>query len=274
MSTEDPPTEGFLRATEITPRVPRTAGGSTCTYHARIANGWDIFGNANGGYLLAIAARAMTDATQRIDPITITGHFLAPGRTGDLDVELEVVREGRQFATSRATLLAGETPLVLATGICGDLSTMSGPTMMSLVHPELPPPEDCIFDSAFSPRFAQRVDMRFHPEDVEYLNGAPSGTMQMRGWFRLRNEEPLDTIALICVGDAFPPTIFNAGLPPAWTPTLEYTVHVRRRPAPGWLACAFETRALDHGFLEEDGTVWDSEGQLVAQTRQLAIVGK
>ena len=31
-------------------------------YAARIEPGWDIAGNANGGYLIALAARAMADA--------------------------------------------------------------------------------------------------------------------------------------------------------------------------------------------------------------------
>ena len=94
----------------------------------------------------------------------------------------------------------------------------------------------------------------------------------MRGWFRLRNGEPMDAIALTCAIDAFPPTIFNLDLPVGWTPTLELTVHVRRRPAPGWLACAFTTRFVTDGLLEEDGEIWDSEGHLVAQGRQLALV--
>jgi len=53
----------------------------------------------------------------------------------------------------------------------------------------------------------------------------------MRGWFRLRDGEPADTIALLCAVDAFPPTAFNADFPLAWTPTIELTVHVRARPS-------------------------------------------
>jgi hypothetical protein len=32
-------------------------------YAARVAAGWDIGGNANGGYLMALCARAMRDLT-------------------------------------------------------------------------------------------------------------------------------------------------------------------------------------------------------------------
>ncbi len=94
----------------------------------------------------------------------------------------------------------------------------------------------------------------------------------MRGWFRLRDDEPIDTLALLLIVDAFPPTAFNARLPVAWTPTVELTAHVRGRPAPGWLRCVFTTRFVTGGFLEEDGEVWDDSGHLVAQSRQLALV--
>ncbi len=49
-------------------------------------------------------------------------------------------------------------------------------------------------------------------------------------------------------------------------------MHVRARPAPGWLACRSYTRFVTGGYHEEDFEVWDSAGVLVAQSRQLALV--
>ena len=46
----------FEQATTVTPR-------GDGTYDATIHEGWDIMGNANGGYLIALAARAMGWAT-------------------------------------------------------------------------------------------------------------------------------------------------------------------------------------------------------------------
>ena len=123
-----------------------------------------------------------------------------------------------------------------------------------------------------APEFMHRIDLRLHPEDAGFAVGEPTGTPRVRGWFRLRDGEPVDTIGLLCAVDAFPPTAFNAKLPVAWTPTVELTAHVRARPAAGWLACSFSTRFVTGGFLEADGEVWDSTGALVAQSRQLALV--
>ena len=50
-------------------------------YRARIDEGWDIGGNANGGYLIALAARAIHDMVGR-PPLSVTAHYLARGRSG------------------------------------------------------------------------------------------------------------------------------------------------------------------------------------------------
>jgi hypothetical protein len=78
-----------------------------------------------------------------------------------------------------------------------------------------------------------------------------------------------DPLLLLLAVDALPPVTFELGLP-GWTPTLELTAHVRCRPAPGWLRIQVSNRTLSGGYLEEDAEVWDSEGRLVALSRQLA----
>jgi hypothetical protein len=57
-----------------------------------------------------------------------------------------------------------------------------------------------------------------------------------------------------------------------WVPTVEYTVHVRGVPAPGPLRCVFRSRFVQNGCLDEDGEVWDSRDQLVAQSRQIGLL--
>ena len=249
--------------------------GKRAVWSGAIAPGWDIVANANGGYLLAIAARALGGALDRPDPVTVTGHYFYPGKAGDVTIETQVLKEGRRFGSGRADLLAQGRTLLSCIGTFGDLTEASGPEIVDQGPPEMPDPDDClpvVATDTFPPPFMGKIELRLHPEDGQFLLGKRSGHALMRGWFRLRHDEPTDTIALLCAADAFPPTAFNADFPVAWTPTIELTVHVRARPEPGWLRCKFATHFVTGGFLEEDGEIWDSTGHLVAQSRQLALI--
>jgi hypothetical protein len=102
----------------------------------------------------------------------------------------------------------------------------------------------------------------------------PSGQGLVRGWFGFADGRPVDTLALLLAADAFPPAVFNLGLPRGWVPTVELTVHIRGVPAPGPLRCQFRTRFVTGGALEEDSEVWDSAGQLVAISRQYGLLAR
>lgn len=245
------------------------------SWRATIEPGWDIASNANGGYLIAIAARAMAEATGRPDPVTVTAHFLSPGKPGPIDIDVEVIKEGRRLANASAVIRANGKALVSVLGSFGDLTEVEDDLLVDGSPPDLPPPDECVFlrpTETFPPPFMGKVDLFVHPDDVGFVRAERSGELKVAGWFRLPEEESVDTVALLCALDAFPPTIFNADLPVAWTPTVELTTHVRARPAPGWLRCRFTTRFITGGFLEEDGEVWDSTGRFVAQSRQLALI--
>jgi acyl-CoA thioesterase len=257
------------------PGAASVKGAGYSRWSGDVHEGWDIVGNANGGYLLAIAARAMAGALGRADPITISAHYLAPGKPGPVTVEVEVVKQGRTFSTATATLLAGARHLLVTLGTFGELTGEPSAQLVDQEPPPMPRPEECIEVEAtdtFPPPFMGKVELRLHPDDATFLTGNPSGHALMRGWFRLRDGEATDTTALLCAVDAFPPTVFNAHLPVAWTPTIELTAHVRARPEPGWLRCRFATHFVTGGFLEEDGEIWDRADRLVAQSRQLALV--
>jgi hypothetical protein len=217
----------------------------------------------------------MTDATGHPDPVTITAHYLAPGHAGAATIAVDVVRAGRRHATGAFRLASADGLHLVGVATTTDLAGASGPLLVDARPPDLPPPDDCTRSEPgdpFPPPFVGQIDMRLHPEDIPFRSGDTSGNARMRGWFRLLDDEPLDTLALVLAVDAFPPTSFNVNLPIGWTPTIELTAHVRHRPVPGWLACAFVTRNIAGGYLETDGEIWDSSGSLVAQSRQLQLV--
>ncbi|GMQ86296.1 MAG: thioesterase family protein [Acidimicrobiia bacterium] len=246
-------------------------------YQGAVEPGWNIAGAANGGYLMALAARAMARVAERPNPVTVTAHYLNPVGPGPVTIDTDLVKTGKRFATVQARLNDPRHSLVALQGTFGDLQPSSALKRFEAGPPELPAPDECVGvepADPFPPPFFAKVEVRLHPDDVPLPSQGPRQP-RIRGWFRLRNGEAIDTFALLVAVDGFPPAIFNADQPPAWTPTVELTTHVRGVPVrDGWLACAFTTRFITGGFLEEDGEVWDTTGRLIAQSRQLALLPK
>ena len=94
----------------------------------------------------------------------------------------------------------------------------------------------------------------------------------MSGYIRFADGRAPDTRSLVLFADAFPPSVFSSLGVVGWVPTVELTVHVRARPAPGWIKAVFTTDDLSGGRMIESGKLWDSQGRLVAQSRQLGLV--
>jgi acyl-coenzyme A thioesterase PaaI-like protein len=254
---------------ETATAVRRRSDGA---YDAEIAAGWDIGGNANGGYVIAMAARAMADAAGR-PPLSVTAHYLAPGRPGPVVVDVDVIRVGRRTATVAAGMRAGETKILALLGTFAEQEP-GGPSVIAGAPPVLPPIEDC--EAAAPPvesGFHHRIRSSVRPVDAGFRHGRPSGIPEVEGWFELLDTDQVDAFGLLMATDSFAPVVFNQGeLPIGWSPTLELTVHVRGVPAPGPLRCRFFSRFIEDGMFDESGEVWDSAGKLVAHSRQLALV--
>lgn len=236
---------------------------------------WNIGANPNGGYLLALAVSALRqDAPDHhLDPLSVTVHYLRPGLGGQpCRVDAQVLRSGRTLSTGRAALVqAGEARIEVLAAL-GDLHPGAEPAL-TIPPPPIPPPEQCPQRSGGQQGvelpILDRLDIRLHPDEAV---AGPAGHAQVSGWIRFRDGRDPDTLATLLFADAFPPAVFGLLGVIGWVPTIELTVHVRRRPAPGWMLGAFRARDLVDGRVIEDGALWDSEGRLVAQSRQLALV--
>jgi len=251
-------------------------------FDAECRAGWRVIGGRapNGGYLMAIGGRAMAERAERPDPVTVTAHFLRPPELGPVEVQTELVREGGRHRTIAARLLQDGRECVRLLGTFGDLSSADGPTRVLREPPPWPDPatlDEPLRDPRPEglPEFLDRLHHRMPPETSGWTRGRPSGAGVHGGWCRWSDDAEFDTLALLCVADAYPPVVYDldiGGL--AWAPTIELTVQVRARPAPGWLATRFRTSSLTDGYFEEDGDLWDGTGRLVALSRQLALVGR
>jgi acyl-coenzyme A thioesterase PaaI-like protein len=247
---------------------------SDARFDAEVMPGWDIGGNANGGYLLAIAGRAMRDAIG-LRPLSLTAHYLRPAPAGVCEIVVSTVRSGRRLATATAQLTMNDAVVLQLVGTFGE--QQPGGLQWHREPPiELPDYDECVrrdvSPDGVAAAFHSRLATRVRPGDDGYNRGEPTGDPEVRGWFALAAGESIDVIGVLLAADSFPPPIFNLGPDPGWVPTIELTVHIRGVPAPGPLRCAFRSRFVDDGLVDEEGEIWDGSGALVAQTRQLSLI--
>lgn len=144
---------------------------------------------------------------------------------------------------------------------------------MATSVPSIPPPDDCPARSAGEQGvelpILDRLDIRIHPDQAR---AGQAGDAVVSGWIRRRDLVAPDPASMVIFADAFPPSVFGRFGAVGWVPTIELTVHVLRRPAPGWILGRFVTTDLQDGRLIEDGTLWDASGAVVARSRQLGLL--
>lgn len=244
-------------------------------YTGRVHEAWNIGANPNGGYLVSIVLAAIAQEVSHPDPISVTTHFLRPGSPGTpCEVEVDVIRAGRTLTTVRGRLTQdGKTRLEVIAAY-SDLAQSAGVTSdITLAAPALPPPEACpARDGSLQGvelSLLSRLDIRLHPDLAE---PGKADKPEVSGWIRFADARPPDTRSLTLFADTFPPSPFGVLGVVGWVPTLELTVHVRRRPADGWVKAQFRTDDLNEGRMVETGALWDSTGALVAQCRQIGLV--
>jgi hypothetical protein len=262
-------TTGFAAATAATPDGPNR-------YAVTVDEGWAIGGNPHGGYLMALVARAAVAASPHPDPLTVSTNFLRPPKFGTGTVEVEEVRVGRSVATHRARLVEDDASVLEMTVTTGTLPDAE--PAWTVPVPEFPPVDECVQARRQAPngvdvRIMDHVDVRFDPSCLGWARGEPGPQPpEMRGWFRIRDADT-DPFGVVIAADVLPPTVFALGIF-GWAPTVEMTTLLRARPAPGWLRISVSTGLVRDRWFDEDVTVWDEDGAVVAQGRQLALLGR
>jgi len=260
----------------------------------------------NGGALLATVLRAVLSESPHPHPVATSAHFLRVPQLAPAQVEVSWLKQGRTAATARAALVQDGTVILdttVTTGTVPDANTEPDPNAVPDVNavPEVdtvpdgpgggldwtgPPPgfpalADCVdlgkwpgtvgADGAAG--YAAQVEVLMDPATSGWRRSEPSGRPEMRGYFRLRDDRAPDALLLAMAVDGLPPVVFGLGAT-GWAPTVELTWHMRAVPAPGPLAVQTRSRHVSGGWFDEDAEVWDSAGRLVAQSRQLARVGR
>ena len=265
MSSTDPP--DFDTDTGVT-----DLGGGR--YGTALSERWNIVDGPNGGYLAAIIARAMTETVD--EPAralrSITVHFLTRPGFDEAEIDVDVLRSGRKLTTLEASLSQD------GAIVCRAIAAFSLPWTAQEQWQATMPATAHAHGVAMSDRPAPPVadNWRGVPiADAPLFSGA--GTPRVGQWIRAARPRPLDALELVAIADALPPAGFPAMTVPVAMPTIELTVHVRAplpRPpeeAEALVYAEFTTAHVAEGFAGEDGEIWSAGGELLAQSRQLAI---
>jgi hypothetical protein len=197
-----------------------------------------------------------------------------PARTGTATAGL-AGSPGPGLAGGPGELSGGPVTAVAEPPLTGDRLAWTGE------RPKLPPIEECVnlgpWPGTVGPDgtagYAAQVDLRLDPATVGWRHGHPAGVPEMRGYFQLREHRDPDAYLLALAVDGLPPVVFGLGAT-GWAPTVELTWYMRAVPVPGPLQVAARCRNVSDGWFDEEAEVWDAAGRLVAQSRQIARVGR
>ena len=262
-----------------------TREGDRASFAAEVAHGWRAGRGPHGGYLAAMILRALTLALEDPgrSPRSLTIHFLKAPQEGPVLIETTIERAGRSLSTLSARMSQEGATMALA------LSAFSvpwtGPEITEVAMPEVAPPSPerdpgTLFPLDQGPAFARYITLQPRFGGMPFAD--PTQEMDTGGWLGLVEPRPLDALALAFFTDALIPTPFLRLPGPAPAPTIDLTIHFRTAlpragrdgtpPDPHELVLARTRSQLIHeGFFEEDALIWDGDGVLLAQSRQLAL---
>jgi len=253
----------------------------------------------NGGVLIATVLRAVLDSSPHPYPIATSAHFLRVAKLEPASVQVTWLKQGKTAATARATLIQDSLPVLEVTVTTGTLPAAGaddgkradgaeradGADGAELswtgAAPAFPPIEQCVDLGPWpgtvgvdgSKGYAAQVQLLLDPATTGWRRGDPAGVPEMRGYFGLREGRDPDAYLLALAVDGLPPVVFGLGVT-GWSPTVELTWNMRGVPSPGPLRVATRCRHVGGSWFDEEAEVWDASGQLVAQSRQMARVGR
>lgn len=246
-------------------------------FEGRVDDRWWASRGPHGGFLAALMMRAVIESTDDGERAarSFTTHFIAPPERGTVEITTRLERVGRSRTSISARMEQDGRTIALA------LAALSAPwtgfEYADVAMPKVPGPQDApeVENEAVTPAFFRNFHARWAVGDPPFTSSdrALSG-----GWIRLSEPRVIDAVALAAIADAWVPAVFSRLSHPVPTPTVDLTVHFRRAlPLPESGAddlylSIFRAGVAADGFFVEDGEIWSERGELVAQSRQLAVM--
>ncbi len=215
---------------------------------------YTVMGRPNGGYLQCVMANAALAAgtasgAHHLHATSITTNFV------------------------HAALCQGDAVKTESLVTLGVLSEDSSVRYSDATPFQVAPLEECHpIPSGAGPSFMGMLDLRLDPSCVGWWFGVRSERAEVKGWIRLNDGQAVwDAWSLLFACDAMPPATMPVGSS-GWVPTLQLTSYVRRIPEGEWLRVRQWCVVIADGTVDERCELFDTRGELVASSSQLAMV--
>jgi acyl-CoA thioesterase len=245
------------------------------SYRGTVSGEWSVNGNPNGGYLMALCARAALEQSRHPFISIFTAAFLSRCAPGEADIAVEPMGASTQFERFRSDLLQEGQLKTVALGTFMDRGNGPALTWMEKDPPRIPPADACVpIPEMPGYTLFRNLDVRLDPACAGWMTGDLTDRSEIRGWVRFQDHRPLDEPAVLFLADAFPPPVLASQGMVAWVPTIECSVNIRQAPKTDRLMGRFRSRFIHQGMVEEDGELWDETGALIALSRQIALFRK
>jgi acyl-CoA thioesterase len=246
-------------------------------FAAEMSERWWVGQGPNGGYVAAVMLRAIqrAAAVERA-PRSLTVQFPRAPAAGPVEIAVKVEREGGTVTFLSARLEQGGELQATALAVLADDLDASG--FAELRMPAVESPQELYSPDPEQvpemPTMFQNYSMRPVLGEAAFSGGPPHSGV----WMRSRDPRLLDAPLAAAILDAWFPAPFIGLERPVPAPTLDYPVHVRTplpepsaSPEDPYLA-VFRSGLARHVFVEEDGELWSRDGNLLAHSRQLALL--
>ena len=259
-------------------------GGSAgeAIFGAEVSADWRAGRGPHGGYLAAMLLRALTEcvADPARAPRSLTIHYPRAPEPGPIRIRTVIERAGRSLSTVSARM--EQDGALTALALAAFSVPWSGPEFADMEMPQVAPPDrsrmrgEAVHPSAPPIAHHTTLQRRFGGRP---FTGDTAQPMEIGGWLGHAEPRPIDALSLAFFSDALIPTLFMRLPEPNAAPTVDLSVHFRTstpRPQAGaeddLCLIRIRTGLMHEGFFEEDAVIWASDGTVLAQSRQLALL--
>lgn len=257
-------------------------------YRAHLDHSWDLVALPQGGIVASLALQAarleVADPTMVLR--TCTSVFAGQVRSGDLEIDVQVLRRGRSALQLVATVrnlgsAAGTTVLAVFGG------PRRGPTFVDVRPPEVRLPLQCpAYEDGMPAEFAEQESPPFwtqfesrralgHPPWEDFV---PTGS-EAATWLRFREppmlaDGSIDQLGVLTLADRMPGSVAEmlGRSGPRWfAPSADLTVHFLEPLRTEWVLAHDRARWADDGWASAETTLWDERGSIVAYATQMML---